>query len=104
MADAKSRFKRPEPVASPVLGPEADQFVSGTSTQPETPRAELTTSSEGAHQVVKDVAPEREKRLTIDIPESLHKRVKAGCASQGITIADVVRRFLERKFPEGKSE
>ena len=42
------------------------------------------------------------KRLTIDIPESLHKRVKSQCGAQGKTIADVVRQFLEKKFAEPK--
>jgi hypothetical protein len=38
------------------------------------------------------------KRLTIDLPASLHARVKAGCALRGIPIKDVVREFLEREF------
>jgi hypothetical protein len=40
------------------------------------------------------------KRLTIDIPESLHKRVRIGCAEQGVVLADIVRRFLKKEFPE----
>ena len=39
------------------------------------------------------------KRLTIDIQEELHRRVKVGCALRGEKIADVVRRFLEEEFP-----
>ncbi len=35
------------------------------------------------------------KRLTIDIAESLHREVKTECASQGINIADVVRKLLQ---------
>ena len=46
--------------------------------------------------------PEPMKRLTIDIPAGLHKRVKSQCANQGTTIADVVRAYLERKFPDSK--
>ncbi len=38
------------------------------------------------------------KRLTIDIPISLHQRVKSQCALRGETIADVVRWMLERRF------
>lgn len=39
------------------------------------------------------------KRLTLDIPEELHRRVKSGCALRGETIVEVVRRFLEAEFP-----
>jgi predicted DNA binding CopG/RHH family protein len=46
--------------------------------------------------------PEREpmKRLTIDIRESLHRRVKVGCAARGVDIAEVMRQLLEKEFPE----
>lgn len=38
------------------------------------------------------------KRLTIDIPRPLHKRVKSQCALNGENMADVVREFLEKRF------
>ncbi len=44
-------------------------------------------------------ASEKMKRLTIDIPESLHRRVKAGCAVRGIEMASLMREFLEKEFP-----
>ncbi|WP_142375611.1 GIY-YIG nuclease family protein [Klebsiella quasipneumoniae] len=34
------------------------------------------------------------KRLTIDIPESLHRAIKRRCAEQGIKIADVARELI----------
>ena len=34
------------------------------------------------------------KRLTIDIPESLHRSIKRRCAEQGIKIADVARELI----------
>ena len=40
------------------------------------------------------------KRLTIDIPLSLHQRVKSQCAMKGDKMADVVRVLLEQRFPE----
>lgn len=43
------------------------------------------------------------KRLTIDIPLSLHQRVKSQCALQGLKMADVMREFLERQFLEPAS-
>lgn len=46
-------------------------------------------------------AVEREptKRFTIDVPVSLHKRVKSQCAMQNLVMADVIRELLERRFP-----
>ena len=47
-------------------------------------------------------AAEPLKRLTIDIPESLHRRVKTACAMENLVMADVVREMLERRFPPPK--
>ena len=44
--------------------------------------------------------PERRKRLTIDLPESLHRRVKIACAMEDTTIVEVVRELLGERFPE----
>ena len=38
------------------------------------------------------------KRLTIDIPEELHKIVKTQCAMRGTKIADEVRNLLIQKY------
>jgi hypothetical protein len=45
------------------------------------------------------VVEEKMKRLTIDLPDSLHLRVKSQCVLRGTTMVDVVRKFLEREFP-----
>jgi hypothetical protein len=47
-----------------------------------------------------EVAPvvlpvEKMKRLTIDIPESLHQDFKVYCARQGVKMADIVREAIE---------
>lgn len=42
--------------------------------------------------------PEKMKRLTIDVPESLHRSIKAGCAMRGTKIADEVRALLTEKY------
>ena len=39
-------------------------------------------------------------RFTIDVPESLHRRVKMQCAGRGTKMADMMRELLEREFPE----
>ena len=38
------------------------------------------------------------KRLTIDIPESLHRSIKSQCAMRGTKIADEVREILRQKY------
>ena len=38
------------------------------------------------------------KRLTIDIPESLHRAIKSQCAMRGTKIADEVRELLFQKY------
>ena len=44
--------------------------------------------------------PEPTKRVCVDLPQSLHVRVKIGCAKDDISITQLVRDYLERKFPE----
>jgi predicted DNA binding CopG/RHH family protein len=43
------------------------------------------------------------KRFTIDVTESLHKRIKTQCAMRGTKMADIIRELLEREFPEQAS-
>ena len=43
-------------------------------------------------------AHEAMKRLTIDVPESLHRAIKAQCAMRGTKIADEVRELLLQKY------
>jgi ParG len=46
-----------------------------------------------------EVPAEVMKRFTIDVPESLHTRVKVACAQRGLKMADVLREMMEREFP-----
>lgn len=45
-------------------------------------------------------AAERIKRLTIDVSERLHTRIKSQCAMRGANMADELRKLLENHFPE----
>lgn len=45
-----------------------------------------------------EAVTEAMKRLTIDIPESLHRAIKSQCASRGAKIADEVRELLKEKY------
>ena len=69
------------PKPTSTVPPRADDWVSG-----EKPKAKKKEESQ--------------KRLTIDISESLHRRVKIGCASRGLEMAEVMRELLEKEFPE----
>lgn len=42
--------------------------------------------------------PEAIKRLTIDIPESLHRAIKSQCAMRGTKIVEEVRELLLQKY------
>jgi hypothetical protein len=54
----------------------------------------------GAPTPAEPAAPaEAMKRLTIDVSERLHKRMKVQCGLRGEKMADVVRTLLEREFP-----
>jgi hypothetical protein len=44
--------------------------------------------------------PEAMKRLTIDVPASLHARIKSQCAIRGVKMADEVRELLEKHFQQ----
>ena len=44
--------------------------------------------------------PEPMKRLTIDVPASLHRAIKTQCAARGTKIADEVRELLMQKYED----
>lgn len=74
----------PKPTSSPSLN--ADTWVAGAAKTDE-PLPGKTASP-----------AEKIKRFTFDVPESLHRRVKARCAEKGVDMADEMRRLLEQRF------
>jgi len=79
--------KRPTAAAPPAAS--ADAWVSAG------------TAEAGAVKPEAPTAPEEPmKRLTIDIPERLHTRVKSQCAKRGSKMADEIRALLEQHFPD----
>ena len=40
------------------------------------------------------------QRFTIDVPVSLHRRIKTACARRGLKTSTVLRDLLEREFPD----
>jgi hypothetical protein len=67
-----------------------DKWVQG---QPAGQAAEATQEPAEA---TKPVEPMR--RLTIDVPDSLHIRIKVTCTLRKQKIADAIRELLEREF------
>ena len=47
-----------------------------------------------------DASAEPTKQLTVDLPESLHTRIKLACAANHQKMADAVRALLEEHWPE----
>jgi predicted HicB family RNase H-like nuclease len=43
---------------------------------------------------------EVEKRITVRVPESLHRKVKAKAALMGKTVSDILREYLEALVKE----
>lgn len=46
---------------------------------------------------------EATKRFTIDVPVSLHRRIKMQCAARDVKMAEEIRLLLEKHFPEERS-
>ncbi len=62
-----------------------------------TPRPATAPSAE---EWVEHRNTETMKRLTVDIPASLHSRIKVSCAQRGVKMADEIRELLETRFRE----
>ncbi|WP_276946638.1 plasmid partition protein ParG [Haematobacter massiliensis] len=68
-----------------------------TAARPATPDDWVTARTEPQAAPASPTRPEaaeRMKRLTIDIPEDLHRAIKRQCADEGTKIADVARSLL----------
>lgn len=67
-------------------------FGTKPSNKPAPEAADAWVESRAADETVKM------KRLTIDISESMHRRIKSQCAMNGTKIADEVRELLSQKY------
>lgn len=67
---------------SPVV-PNIDQWVETRTVEPELP--------------VEETKPKM-KRLTLDVPESLHRAIKFKSVEQGVPMADLLRELLEQHY------
>ena len=65
--------------------------------KPSTTRTPVEADAWVEHRETGDEA-EPMKRLTIDVPASLHREIKSQCALRGSKIADEVRELLLQKY------
>ncbi len=72
-------FTRPNKLPAGKSGPTADDWVERRS---------------------HDATSVATKRFTIDVPADLHRRIKMACAMRGENMAEMMRRLLNREFPE----
>lgn len=63
-----------------------DQWVQGTAASAPAKKGQGTAQAETM------------KRFTIDVPTSLHARIKIACAQRGTKMADEIRTLLEKHF------
>lgn len=94
-------------VPTSKLATGADAWIANRGAEPASDREGSNVTALKAVEAAPPPAPEpaaapKEKmsRFTIDVPESLHRRVKMQCAGRGTKMADMMRELLEREFPE----
>lgn len=57
----------------------------------------------GQTPATKEVAPPPKtstKRLTLDLDEDLHRRIKVACSNRGTTMVEEITKLLKKAFPE----
>ena len=48
--------------------------------------------------VSQEIVPEKMQRFTIDVPISLHRKIKTSCASRSVKMADEIRHLLFQHY------
>ena len=67
--------------------------------KPTRPAGETEKAAEQWVASGKTESAEGMKRFTIDVPESLHRRIKMQCAASGLKMANEIRALLDKHFP-----
>lgn len=87
--------KRPNLTQRPSAT-DADKWVHGGGESTATPPAGATTATSTSPTAPPPREPTR--RLTLDIPERLHRAMKIRAATTGVTMLDEVRTLLEAHY------
>ncbi len=87
-------------VPTSKLASGADAWIANRGAEPAADRESgNVTSLKSVETAPVEATKEKMSRFTIDVPESLHRRVKMQCAARGQKMADMMRDLLEREFP-----
>ncbi|MCJ2011011.1 hypothetical protein [Methylobacterium sp. J-076] len=87
-------------VPTSKLASGADAWIANRGAEPATDQESgNVTSLKSVEAAPVEAAKEKMSRFTIDVPESLHRRVKMQCAARGQKMANMMRDLLEREFP-----
>ena len=87
MAGKKVSFgRKPRTVEKPV---DIEEWVTNREALVETEHPPVSEA---------EAKPEKIKRLTLDIPESLHKAIKLKATTEGVTMVDLLRELLEEHY------
>ena len=87
-------------VPTSKLASGADAWIANRGAEPATDQESgNVTSLKSVEAAPVEAAKEKMSRFTIDVPESLHRRVKMQCAASGQKMANMMRDLLEREFP-----
>lgn len=79
--------------AKPVRSvPSADAWVASGQ------ESTILRSAPAETSVAVEAPAEPTKRLTFDIPESLHRAIKVSTASRGVVMAEEIRELLKEKY------
>lgn len=74
--------------------------VSFSGRPPSSPDQRVDKAFSALQREAKQKVNQPTKRVCVDLPQSLHSRVKIGCAKEGVSVAMILRGYLEKKFPE----
>jgi hypothetical protein len=66
---------------------------------PKKPRADQWVA-QGKERTV--TTEQKMKRLTLDLPEGLHRAIKRRAVDEGVTIVDMLRKLLEEHYSAGQ--
>jgi hypothetical protein len=95
----KKTFKSIPRTSRQLAPEEIEQFVN------DGPGRDVQTGNTETQKTVKDetqlsVKTEPTARLTVDLPQSVHRRFKAVCGLAGIKMNEEIRQFIERRTAE----
>lgn len=85
-------------VESRDIDTEVEAAEKPTSVEEDTVKAKKGNSDAGSKGKSTSSNPTAMKRLTLDIPEPLHRRIKGRAVMEGVTMVNMLRKLLEEIY------